>query len=214
MKTILQITLLLVALLLSSSPIYAHDFEVDGIYYNIQSKSDKTVEVTYKGSYYATYTEYSGNVTIPSTVTNSGTTYSITSIGEYAFSECSGLTSVTIGNSVTSIGKSAFSRCSGLTSVTIGNSVASIGSHAFYECSGLTSVTIGNSVTSIGKYAFSGCSSLTSVTIPNSVTSIGYSAFYGCKNLNQVTNLSKLSLSKGSNNHGYVAYYATIIINK
>ena len=163
MKTILQITLLLVALLLSSSPIYAHDFEVDGIYYNIQSKSEKTVEVTYRGSYYATYTEYSGNVTIPSTVTNSGTTYSITSIGEYAFSRCSGLTSVTIGNSVTSLGKYAFSGCSSLTSVTIPNSVTSIGESAFNRCSGLTSVTIPNSVTSIGKSAFTSCSSLTEV---------------------------------------------------
>ncbi len=101
-----------------------------------------------------------------------------TSIGDYAFYECSSLTSVTIGNSVTSIGSSAFRDCSLLTSVTIGNSVTSIGSSAFLSCDSLEIVVIGNSVTSIGSYAFYGCSSLESITIPNSVTSIGFGAFY------------------------------------
>ena len=108
---------------------------------------------------------------------------SVTSIGEAAFENCSGLTSVTIPNSVTSIGGSAFWCCRGLTSVTIGNSVTSIGDYAFSYCSGLTSVTIGNSVTSIGGGAFEDCSGLTSVTIPNSVTSIGVRAFYDCSGL-------------------------------
>ena len=96
---------------------------------------------------------------------------SVTSIGDYAFWVCSGLTSVTIPNSVESIGDYAFSDCSGLISVTIPNSVTSIGNGAFEYCSGLISVTIGNSVESIGEYAFQNCSGLTSVTIPNSVTS-------------------------------------------
>ena len=112
---------------------------------------------------------------------------SVTSIGDGAFSYCSGLTSVTIGSGVSSIGNGAFAACSGLTSVTIPNSVTSIGYSTFSNCSGLTSITIGNSVTSIGDYAFYGCSKLTSVTIPNSVTSIGNYAFYGCKGLTSVT---------------------------
>ena len=114
-------------------------------------------------------------------------TYGVTSIGDYAFSECTELTSVTIPNSVTSIGSGAFGICTGLTSVTIPNSVTSIGDWAFYGCSGLTSVTIGNGVTSIGSGAFQYCSGLTSVTIPNSVTSIGLGAFDGCTGLTSVT---------------------------
>ena len=112
---------------------------------------------------------------------------SVTSIGDSAFSGCSGLTSVTIPGFVTSIGNEAFSNCSGLTSVTIGDGVTNTGNKVFYGCSGLTGVTIPGSVTSIGWNAFEGCSGLTSVTIPNSVTNIGGSAFSGCSGLTSVT---------------------------
>ena len=112
----------------------AHSFDVDGIYYNITDKIAKTVEVTCKGSYNSDDSNYySGSVTIPSSVTYSGTTYSVTSIGENAFEDCTGLTSVTIPNSVTTIGNWAFSYCDGLTSITIPNSVIEIGSGAFYR---------------------------------------------------------------------------------
>ena len=125
--------LLTVAALLGSISAYAHDFEMDGIYYNITS--DATVEVTFRGSAYDIYdNEYSGDIIIPSTVTYSGKEYSVTSIGQSAFRGCSGLTSVTIPNSVTSIGTWAFHSCSGLTSVTIPNSVTSIGEVAFRYC--------------------------------------------------------------------------------
>ena len=112
---------------------------------------------------------------------------SVTSIGNYAFEGCTGLTSVTIPDSVTSIGDDAFRNCTGLTTVTIGDSVTSIGYRAFYDCTSLTSVTIGDSVTSIADYAFRNCTGLTSVTIGDSVTSIGEDAFYNCKGLTSIT---------------------------
>lgn len=133
---------------------------------------------------------------------------SVTSIGNNAFSGCKGLTSVTIGESVTSIGDGAFSGCNGLTSITIPDSVTSIGYGAFSGCSGLTSVTIGGSVTSIGDSAFEGCTGLTNITIPDRVTSIGYTAFYDCYRLIEVYNKSALSITAGSSDNGYVAYYA------
>ena len=103
---------------------------------------------------------------------------------------------MTIPSSVTSIGNWAFGNCSGLTSVTIPNRVTSIGSCAFYYCYGLTEVTIPNNVISIRSYAFTGCSGLTSVTIPSSVTSIGEEAFNDCSSLTEVTINSDAIVSK------------------
>ena len=100
-----------VVLLLCSTSLFAHDFEVEGIYYNITSSVDFTAEVTYRGGEYYESNEYSGSVTIPELVTYNGNTYSVSSIGVYAFRDCTGLTSVAIPNSVTSIGNQAFRNC-------------------------------------------------------------------------------------------------------
>ena len=102
-------------LLLSAATATAHDFEVNGIFYNKNEDENNTASVTYKGSSYDAYAnEYSGAVTIPSEVTYEEITYSVTSIGSDAFSYCSGLTSVVIPNSVTSIGIEAFWKCDNL----------------------------------------------------------------------------------------------------
>ena len=135
---------------------------------------------------------------------------SVTSIGSSAFAYCTGLKSATIGNGVTSIADYAFYNCTCLTSVTIPDSVTSIGSHAFDNCTGLKSATIGNGVTSIAYYAFYNCTCLTSVTIPESVTNIEYDAFYGCTGLTKV-NISDLAawckiLFRGSDSNPL--YYA------
>ena len=120
----------------------------------------------------------------------------VTSIGSFAFSGFSGLTSITIPSSVTSIGERVFQGCSGLTSIMVDSS------NNFYDsrnnCNaiidknnqlivGCKNTIIPNSVTSIGSFAFWGCSSLTSITIPNSVTSIGEYTFYGCSALTSAT---------------------------
>ena len=110
----------------------------------------------------------------------------VTRIGDYAFCDCTGLTSVAIPDSVTSIGNYAFSGCTGLTSVTIPDSVTGIGNYAFSDCAGLSSAIIENGIASISGYTFYDCTGLTSVTIPNSVTSIGDDAFSGCTELKDV----------------------------
>ena len=150
MKNVITSTILLLALLLPALT-YAHDFEVDGIYYN--RINDNEVEVTLGRNGYFHY-RYSGTVTIPATVTYDGTTYSVTKIGENAFIRSTGLTSVDIPNSVTSIGDYAFEECTALTSIVIPNSVTEIGRQAFMDCTGLTSIDIPNSVTAISSYAF------------------------------------------------------------
>ena len=175
---------------------------IGDLYYNLDA-TNKTAEVT------SDKNKYSGLTTanIPSSVTYNSVTYSVTSVGYAAFSECSSLTSVTIPNSVTAIGLFAFSGCSSLpvinncryadtylveavdktlSSYTIKEGTIFIGGDAFNRCTDLTSVTIPNSVTSIGGYAFSNCSSLTSITIPNSVTSIGGGAFSNCSSFTSI----------------------------
>ena len=208
-----QLTLFILLMLLPMMA-SAESVEIDGIWYNLVSKTKKA-DVTKKPS-----GSYSGAIEIPEKVTYNGSEYSVNSIGEYAFYWCSDLTSITMPNSVTSIGECAFYWCSGLTSITIPNSVTSIGELAFYSCSSLTSIEIPKSVTSIGISAFDDCSGLTSVhitdleswckiafgsnplcyaqhlflngeeikelVIPNSVTNIGSSAFEGCSGLTSV----------------------------
>ena len=153
MKKQLLKSLLVCLFAFTGSTAFAYDCEVDGIYYNL-NKTDQTASVTNKSAFARTY---SGAVHIPEEMVYDGITYSVTSIGNNAFSRCNGLTELTIPNSVTSIGNYAFQYCSGLTELTIPNSVTFIGDGAFDDCSGLTELTIPNSVTSIGDGAFEYC---------------------------------------------------------
>ena len=100
---------LLLTLLCLSLSARAHDAEVDGIFYNLDA-DNKTATVTFQGDNYDSYNnEYYGDVVIPKTVTYNGITYSVTSLGEWCFADCSSLTSITIPNSVTSLGEWCFS---------------------------------------------------------------------------------------------------------
>lgn len=148
---------------------------VNGINYELNEET-KTASVTFGGEYY-------GDIVIPSSVNG----YSVTSIGDHAFTGCNTMTSITMPNTITSIGERAFGECSGLTSITIPNSVTTISAFAFDTCTGLTSITIPNSVTSIDRNVFMNCSGLTSIHIPDVVTSIGPSAFAYCSSLTSIT---------------------------
>ena len=173
--TIIRPALLLILLIFSSFYALAYDCKVDGIYYDLNN-DDKTASVTYMGLYTSDNKDaYVGNIIIPESITYSGTTYSVTSIGDNAFWGCSGPTSVTIPNSISYIGEAAFGGCSGLTSVTVDKNNGTYDSrdncNAIIETStnklivGCKNTTIPNSVTSIGDWAFASCSGLTSVTI-------------------------------------------------
>ena len=196
---------LFVALIVTAT-LWAHDFEVDGIYYNFLNGN--AVEVTYPnddrwGTYGAPidYPGYSGDVVIPDSVIYNGKTYQVTSIGNSAFYDSS-LTSVTIGNNVTSIGQEAFRKCSALTSVIIGKSVTSIGENAFEGCSSLTKTNYTGDIASWCDIKFESISAnpmycshnfyinnqkIEELVIPSSVTSIGYYTFSGCSSLTSLT---------------------------
>ena len=137
------------------------EYEPGKIMYFILDETNHTATVTYGNGMFTGTTEYAGSITIPSTVRYDSKDYTVTSVGDFAFSNCDPLTSVTIPEGVESIGQNAFSQCTKMTSVTIPEGVTGIGERAFYSCSSMTSVIIPSSVTSIGKLAFGICERLT-----------------------------------------------------
>lgn len=196
-----MLSMLLVSILSSLSAL-AYDVEIDGIYYNITSKT-KQAEVT-SGDI-----KYSGDIVIPSSIIVGDVEYVVTEIGNKAFEKCgnllsvsmpnsliaigdesffycSRLSSIVIPNSVTSVGSSAFSKCGNLTTVSISNSLAIIGNNVFEKCTNLSTMSIPSSVIEIGIMTFKDCTNLLSVKIPNSIKKIGQNAFYGCINLKKV----------------------------
>lgn len=194
MKQLFNITLVFLALLLPATAA-AHDIEVDGIYYNINGNQ---ATVTFRGGTFTAYSdEYSGDVTIPGTVTYEGRTYTVSAIAQYAFRGCSGITSLTLGNAVASIGDLAFLNCTEMTSISVdsdnpyydsrNNCNAIIETESNTLVLGCMNTVIPNSVATIGGYSFYGCIALTSVNLPNSVTSIGDHSFYRCTGITSFT---------------------------
>ena len=193
MKNYIKSIILLLALLATGTPALADTFLVDGIYYNIEG-SNATVThspIPFHSNF------YTGDVTIPETVTHNGTTYPVTKIGESAFAGCTGVTSVSIPNSVTYIDDEAFDGCSGLTNMTIPASVNHIGSAVFMYCTGLSSIVVasGNArydsrgncnaiIETEYDFLVSGCKN---TVIPNTVKTIGDRAFSGCSDLTSIT---------------------------
>ncbi len=185
-----------------STSVNAQGIEVDGLRYNILSEADRTVEV-------GGYQSVSGNLEIPEKIVYDSETYTVTTIGNGAFSGCSGLTSVTIPNSVTTIGGTAFFGCSGLTSVTIPSSVTAIGDCALSNCNSLTEINVdaeNQSYASEAGILYTKDKTILiacpggkkgEIAIPNFVIMIGYSAFRGCSGLTSVTIPNSVTLIGG-----------------
>ena len=136
-----------------------HDFEKDGIYY-VYDEECNNVIVSYRDK---RFDSYNGNVVIPTEVTYDGETLPVIGIGEDAFRDCTGLTSIKIPATVTTIGERAFRNCIGLTSVTLPDGITSLGNQAFVNCVNLTGIDLPASVTRIGKQAFFECQGMTHV---------------------------------------------------
>lgn len=176
--------------LMCSVTVSAFDFSANNIYYNINDKT-LTAEVTFGNG----YNSYSGQVTIPATVSNSGKTYDVTAVGENAFRDCAGLTGVVFGANVSTIGRRAFLNCSALTAVTITEGMTEIGDYAFAQCEALSTVTMNNdSPVLVGNGAFVRCTSLHNVKWSScerleghgGIYSLGSSAFAHCTSLTSI----------------------------
>lgn len=185
---------------------YAYSFSYDGIYYNILSTTDKTVEVTYcelMNSY--TY-NYSGDIVIPQFVNYNNDTYRVVRISDYAFQH-DNITSIVLPEGLKSIGDYAFNLCKNLTSIELPDGLTSIGDYAFSGCD-LTSIELPNGLESIGSYAFLKCNIL-SVTIPASVLTFADSAFELAKKIIFLGNTRPSGISQNFTNSNMPICYVS-----
>ena len=194
----------------STYSVYAYDFEVDGIYYDVISTTELTCKVA--------KAKYTGDIIVPATVDYKNRSFqvvdintafkgssissisipnTITTIEEYAFDACKSLTSVSLPKTITSIPYRAFSYCSSLTDICLPNTLTSIKASAFYSCN-LKTIEIPTSVTEIGSNAFYECTSLTNIVLPNSVEILETSIFHGCRSLKSITLPSHLTEIRGN----------------
>ena len=175
MKRLLQSALLLLAILLPTSAM-AYDFVIDGVYYATDLWGDFAM-VCDQGEDGG---HYSGNVTIPASITHDETTYPVTKINAYAFSNCAELTGVSIPDQVSEIGDHAFENCVALTALELPTALTEIGSAAFEGCA-ITQVNLPAGITEIKIWAFQNCKGLTDVyshiADPTQV-SFGFHVFY------------------------------------
>ena len=215
---------------------FSYTFEGKTLTYTVIDEESKTCR-TKEGSEvdYSPGNIISGELTIPATVSDGTSNYTVTEIGDYSFVSLP-ITSVILPNSLTNIGKRAFYN-SGLTSVTIPANVTSIGIDAFVDCNYMNEIfynavncqicgngdtlvghfpmyvkkiIIGEDVKKIPDYAFVSCRSIQSINIPSSVVEIGKNAFYGCSSLKyaEFASIAHLNNIAFGNEYANPLYYA------
>ena len=157
------------------------------IYYTLNEEG-KTASVTSGPE------KYESNVTIPSRIFSGGNYYGVTSVENFAFANCTNLSTITLNSSINYVGRFAFADCSKLASVKLPNSITAIEDYTFSGCSNLSEINIPLNVTSIGEGAFSDCQKLQSISIPSKTTFIGMRAFASCKALTAINLSDKLEI--------------------
>lgn len=191
MNILSKFTILLAFVILSQMSAFARDFsytyEGQTLTYTVLDEDAKTCE-TKSGTKDVPGNYVSGEVVIPSTATDeSGNTYTVTTIGDYSFYNCTNLTGpFIIPNTVTLIGNCAFGGCSKLTEINLPNGLKTLGGALFSDCSSLTAIEIPTTVTSIGGNAFINCSKLTEINLPDGLKTIEEGIFEGCSSLTAI----------------------------
>ena len=172
--------------------LYAEEVEIGGLWYNLDAAANTAEVIQWKGDQM-----YEGDIAIPETVAYKDVAYDVTSIGVFAFWNCSKLTSVSFPNSLKKIDNHAFFGCAALSSITIPDNVTYVGGYVFQECSSLVSAVISSHVKTINSNLFADCTSLKSIIIPDSVNYIGSYVFQNCTSLSSVTFRSNITTSGG-----------------
>ena len=163
------------------SRIYCHEtVNVHGVIY---TKVDSSHFSVWNPSNKNAITEKNENVKIEKTLEFEGKKFTVTSIGDYAFSECSHLFSISLPDTIKTIGKFAFFNCITLDSILVPNSVNTISEYSFAGCSSLNSIQLGAGLHEIGNNAFDNCLNLKCAIIPTNVAHIGKDAFKSCSEL-------------------------------
>ena len=184
----IRFSLAIMALVLCSLTVNAHDFEVDGVFYNITDSTELTVEVTYEGANkYNPDSHYTGKIRIPDHVSYYGRRYTVTRIGERAFMNCDSLISVSLPESIERIEEFAFDGCRNLTEIKMPSKANHIGSGAFNSCKQLEAIRIPEGVTILYYTTFWNCNNLKSIILPNSLTTIENGVFVDCDSLSTIT---------------------------
>jgi len=163
----------------------AYDFEVDGIFYNVNSSDPTTASVTFKGATYSETKSYRGDIVVPGSVTHDGITYQVTTIGEQAFRGCDSIYTVVLSSPIKEIKSSAFYQCTSLTSINLPKTLTSIGYSAFSYNTSLRHVDLPGSVTTLGSSVFS-YSGIESIFIPRNVTNISGNLCLSCDSLTSI----------------------------
>ena len=173
---------LVVAIVFGFSPAYSEEFMEDGINYRINSSNPMDVSVCRLPN----STHYSGDIDIPSSVEHEGVKYTVSGISNWAFENCSEITSISMPQSIVEIGESAFAGCSQLTSLSFPDSINYLEACVCYGCEKLCNLHLPSGIQVIGRSAFNGCKSLEEFVIPDSVKEIDGMVFKNCSGLKKI----------------------------
>lgn len=176
------ITSLVGALLLGFLPTYSENFIENGINYGVISSTSPSVSV-YR---LPDNDHYSGDIIIPPSVEHAGVEYMVTGISNWAFQNCSGITSIHMPSTIKEIGDGAFEKCTLLTHLSFPDSIKYLPVTMCYGCENLSSLELPSGLEGIGRSAFYGCASLKEFEIPDSVKEIDNMAFKNCTNLEKL----------------------------